>query len=1108
MKKLLILLAILVGGTLSAQLAVTDYGTIKVENLDFQVTAWDKKWCSADQTNFTLPQQNRTLKKSDSGYSFTGEMVNFGKDRNLITAQYTKLKDRNGYHCIVNVEAPDTIGQIWLQTKLPLPAFRDVPIMFDDRNVAFKTPYNEANPGIATGTLKRFELPLKNGKLILLGRLRLCLKDIRRWNQNYWNLAILPTQGRDNRVKFEFEVLYERPESTPVDIRSVSNMGFADEIANDEKGGWTDAGSDNDFRTFPVGKQDFRGIGFQIIDPKTNGGKSCIVLRGPQMPKFPESVEIKLPKPVKGKYLYILHANSWEPPKGTLMGEVVCEYTDNQWVERQQQIFSIKSGIDTANFWNPRSLENAEIAWKGQNPSSPIGIYMTRFSLREQPLKQISIQSSGKAVWMIAGLAISDATTITDNTAPVICKAGPDYIPVSWKMPVKKDSILNLSYLQDAPAGKHGFLQRKGGHFEFENQPGKVVRFYGTNCHMDPFNPAPDKLLDFIADDIASLGYNMVRLVFDGYIYDNGAVRHGTAFDPARMDRTDYLIAALKKRGIYITFDLLMYRKIAPGDIPDAPDQTHIKKLMFISENARQNWYEHAKAILTHVNPYTGLALKDDPAVAMICLNNENVIFTNNPPALQSLFDAAFVQWQKDTKHSVKPVSRTQNPLLYKEFQMNQYSSMFATLKKQIRELGVKQPLSDMNFWATIPVSAMRRAHDYTDIHMYWAHPSFPKKPWSLPYIVPNVSACGRFAGGVSDLFGGRLFGIPFTSSEWQYCQPNNYCAEGPFLVGAYAALQDWSGLLSWAYTHGYRSLESSTNSFGNYFDIVHDPLRRLANIAGVLFFLRRDVAPAKETYPLVLSNSYPLQKGGANGIPPIIRRLGLIGKTGILFLDPKNPVPLPEGSKAVFTLDPEIAKLKFDVPVIMANDFGKAKEAAFAKHVLPKDSYDDSRNVFKSANGEIQLDHENASLRVVTPKSEGFIVPDQKVITGEFASVRSEKGFAAVLVAAMDGKQLTNADRYLLLHLTDLKKTGMTFENSEMDIVTKGGKSPMLMKHGKIELSLLRRFEGFKLYALGADGSRIADLPLAPSNGAKTVIHLGTDCKGVAVSAYELIKQ
>jgi len=65
---------------------------------------------------------------------------------------------------------------------------------------------------------------------------------------------------------------------TPLDLSKAANMGFADEIAGDGKGGWTDQGSLNDLREFTLrGLNKLQYVDFYIIDPEENDGKSCIV---------------------------------------------------------------------------------------------------------------------------------------------------------------------------------------------------------------------------------------------------------------------------------------------------------------------------------------------------------------------------------------------------------------------------------------------------------------------------------------------------------------------------------------------------------------------------------------------------------------------------------------------------------------------------------------------------------------------------------------------------------------------------------------------------------------------------------------------------------------
>src|SRR5262249_55499297 len=89
--------------------------------------------------------------------------------------------------------------------------------------------------------------------------------------------------------------------------------------------------------------------------------------------------------------------------------------------------------------------------------------------------------------------------------------------------------------------------------------------------------------------------------------------------------KLDHLIAALKARGIYVALELLSDRRfraedgvavpglLPAGGGPAAQFDPKIGKLVL----------ESAKGLLDHVNPETGLALRDDPALAWVSLAGE-----------------------------------------------------------------------------------------------------------------------------------------------------------------------------------------------------------------------------------------------------------------------------------------------------------------------------------------------------------------------------------------------------------------------------------------------------------------------------------------------------
>src|SRR6202011_3254647 len=99
-----------------------------------------------------------------------------------------------------------------------------------------------------------------------------------------------------------------------------------------------------------------------------------------------------------------------------------------------------------------------------------------------------------------------------------------------------------------------------------------------------------------------------------------------------------HLIAALKARGIYVALELQSarryregdglaeFRQLPPGGGPAAAFDPALGDLAI----------EAAEALLSHVNPETGLALRDDPALAWVTLAGELSLFDliDDPSAL------------------------------------------------------------------------------------------------------------------------------------------------------------------------------------------------------------------------------------------------------------------------------------------------------------------------------------------------------------------------------------------------------------------------------------------------------------------------------------------
>lgn len=200
------------------------------------------------------------------------------------------------------------------------------------------------------------------------------------------------------------------------------------------------------------------------------------------------------------------------------------------------------------------------------------------------------------------------------------------------------DNATSMAHLLDAPAGKHGFIRAEDGRFVDDAGP---VRLHATNL-TGPANCPSHEDADQLAARLARFGINCVRLHYmdapygnfreeklQGIVADDPATQRN--FDPAQLERLDYMIAAFKKRGIYVNINLHVARMWDERDGFTGTDERPWadKGLDNFEPRMIELQKEYARKLLTHVNPHTGLAYTSDPCVAMVELNNENALIRN-----------------------------------------------------------------------------------------------------------------------------------------------------------------------------------------------------------------------------------------------------------------------------------------------------------------------------------------------------------------------------------------------------------------------------------------------------------------------------------------------
>ena len=1085
-------------------------GEFTVDNASFHLTHFGVNWAiTVQDSGCVVPAKGFPAVSADS-FRLEGEYKatnGLFKLKEIVTSPGA---DRAELQLRLNSSAPVFTSDLALEVKLPCERYYDLPILADGKEINFPEKFRD-DLSSRELRVKSLELPLDRGTLTISGDFAIRFQDNRRYNAQEWSIRIrfLPRKEQEIReASLRLALRYKPHRSTPVDLRKAANAGFADEVAGDGKGGWTDQGPENDLRTFPVTPAEYAGISFDVIDPAANGGRSVVALRGKTCPHYPSTVTVELPEPTAAGYLYLLNAIAWEPVRNTEIGTVTCEYDDNRYVSRSEQVFNIVSGVDTANFWIPRNIENAAIGWRHDNPSSRVGLYVTRLRLSGKPVKRITFESSGAAEWLIPAATLSDRKIDSARDVPLVMQPDADWAVLKNRKDFKPGSILDFSDLLDAPAGKYGRLRSVNGRLEFEKRPGVAARFYGANIAYDA-HFMEKALVDKMVAHCASIGYNLIR--FHHFDRDLVERRGGncTTLDAGRLDRMDYLLSALKNRGIYTTIDLFMMREIAKGEFPENPDWVptleEYKALIFISDAAMKNYLEFATNLLNHVNPYTGFAWKEEPALITISMINEDTLLQTafRTPPVAKLYQARFDAWL--AKHGIKPAANTLHGYR-RQFLSEVYLDGFRKLKTYFRNLGVRSLLTDQNHVPSIPSTVLRENYDFVDQHFYWCHPGFLGNSWNLPAGVTNESSIDRYAGGVRDMFPARIYGKAFSITEWDYVNPNSYAVEGAFLTGAYAALQDWSILCRFTYTNSERRVRIDDSEAG-FFDLINDPQRRLSEAAGVLAFLRGDVKVSEVNYPFLLSRDYVDGLNNPDWFPTLVYRLGLIGKTGSLLADPGRCPELPANTRALLSIPGSWKGVKFPVPFVETTDTRDGFDQLLKAKAITPEEYDAEKERYRSSTGELLLDRGQGTFQSTTPRSESFVLRKDQTLSGRFATVSNRLTFGAFLVAARDEQPLTSSNRILLLHLTSTRNTGQRFRNAEAHIVETWGKPPLLVRRGEADLTIARDLSGFKLYAVDLDGSRVFEVPMKIENGKSRFTLRNVTPRGV-FAAYELIKE
>jgi hypothetical protein len=652
------------------------------------------------------------------------------------------------------------------------------------------------------------------------------------------------------------------------------------------------------------------------------------------------------------------------------------------------------------------------------------------------------------------------------------------------------DALLDLRYLNEKEAGQTGFVRLTKDGNGFVLGDGKPVRFWAAVS--DVYRKSPEEM-DQHARFLAKLGVNMARL--HASLYSKSKTAQITDVDEKEIDGILRMVAALKKQGIYATISPFWAHATAPESWGiEGYANSQVWGILFFNEKLQAGYKAWVKELYTRKSPYTGLALKDDPAVAVIQIKNEDSLLFWTLGGLKEpqkrLLGAKFGRWlaakygsldkareawgaaarpEDDFAGGVVGIlhiwdmtQRQSGPRALRVRDQTQFLSetmhaFYADIAAYYRKtLGCKQLVNPMNWISADPVLLndaerwTQTAAEVTAVNKYYTgiHKG-PNEGW-------RIDPGDRITNDSALLDPERIptclkqtAGHPMLITESTWVHPLLYQTEGPLLIAAYQSL-------------------TGVDAF-------------------YWFAMNRPTWETDPRFPYTkVRGANPLFKWSASvpailgGFPAsaLLYRLGYVqqGRTVVHeerslenLWDRKVPVISEAGTfdpnrnegdyAPESTIKQEVDRLAFLVGPVEVK-YGGNPAATTVIDLAPY--IDRAAKRVRSVTGELMLDYGTGLCTVNAPKAQG-VTGFLKKAGGTFAladvTIRSENDYATVTVVPLDDKPIAASER-LLVQVGTTERLG-GWADRPLDFKSEDGK---------------KSFRGREIVSVGAPPWRIAN--------------------------------
>jgi hypothetical protein len=686
-------------------------------------------------------------------------------------------------------------------------------------------------------------------------------------------------------------------------------------------------------------------------------------------------------------------------------------------------------------------------------------------------------------------------------------------------------ALLDLRSLNEKFAGEHGFVTRSEDGNDFAFADGTPARFWAVN------DGAFDKNLPRHARFLAKRGINMVR--FHSNITPTGSDLMG--IDRADRDRLWKGLAAMKKEGIYVT-----YSPYWAGPARVNPSMGVLDTggngnwgLLFFDKKLQAAYKSWLRQVLTEKNPYTGIPLAKDPALAIIQIQNEDSLLfwtsqgikgsakkelrrqfgefltkkygslekarqawggaapspdQDGPDNFAQGEAALYIIWQL-TQHGGNEgqQQRCADQMEFFTKTMRAFNKMIGDYLK--KELGCKQLVNAGN-WRTADNVTMLdaerwsyAANEVMAVNRYYggAHEG-QNSGWAIANGDRFTDDCAMLRPREMPLTLKQVDGFPMMITESSWVPPQGYQSEGPFLVAAYQSLTGIDAYYWFATGEEDWRQPGSANGFmpseGKW--VCATPMLVGQWPAAALMYRLRYIEQGEP----VVYEQRSLVDLWRRRMPIIAEDAGY---------DPnRDKANMSKESNVKDGVNP-LAYLVGPVLVKYGGNPAKSRAIDLSRYIR------EDKKVIRSITGQLYMDYGKGRCALSAPKAQGvtgFLKTGGPVNCAD-VEIQSGNDYATVLIVAMDDKPLRSSGKILVQVGTTERPLGWKTRLAKWkdpsgkvlvgEEVVSFGRAPWMIVNGDVTIAL-KNTKITRAHVLDANGMPVKEVPLATSAGRKTL--------------------